>query len=154
MRINYFNLPFGAQILIWTSRVMMNGSCRTFPNKYQLVNIAYNKVGILSGDKLLKKILATLKDNKSFNLQRVNVQNLNHNEINIINCIEDYKKEKFYSNHYLEVWDLEDKKSDFILASKNLAFAFKEASLDTDIDSSYLNTDANYEDRFITKTLH
>ena len=64
----------------------------------------------MSGDKLLKKFLATLKDNKSFNLQRVNVQNLNHNEI-IINCIEDYKKEKFYSNHYLEVWDLEDKKS-------------------------------------------
>ena len=39
---------------------MLNGSCRTHPNKYQLVNIAFKKVGILNGGNLLKEVLFIL----------------------------------------------------------------------------------------------
>ena len=154
MNINYFNLPFGAQLLLWTSRVMLNGSCRTFPNKYQLVNTAFNKVGITDGDAILKDFLVILKEKKTFNLQNVNVQTLNNTEVNIINCIEDYKKEDFNSNYYLEIWDLRGIKSDFISAAKKLASAFKNSNLETDLNTIFLNRDVSYKEEFISKTLH
>ena len=154
MDINYFNLPFGAQLLLWTSRIMINGSCRTFPNKYQLVNIAYSKVGIVDGENALKEFLFLLKNNKSFNLQSTNIQTLNSTEINIINCIDDYKKENFYSNHYLKIWNLKDKENDFIIAAKKLAFAFKNSNLDTDITTIFLNGNMSSKESFISKTLH
>ena len=37
MTLKYYELPFGAQLLLWTSRMSVNGSCRTNPNKYELV---------------------------------------------------------------------------------------------------------------------
>ena len=49
MNLKYHELPFGAQLLLWTSRLVFHGSCRTKPNKYDLVDIAYKKVGIHDG---------------------------------------------------------------------------------------------------------
>ena len=93
MQLSYYDLPFGAQLLLWTSRMLINGSCRSFPNKFQLVKIAYTKVGIVYGDSVLKRFLYMIKDKNDFNIQNNASLNLNTTEINIINCIEDYKKE-------------------------------------------------------------
>ena len=46
MNLDYYDLPFGAQLLLWTSRVVINTSCRSSPNKYELVDKAYKKVGL------------------------------------------------------------------------------------------------------------
>ena len=154
MNINYFNLPFGAQLLLWTSRVLINGCCRTTPNKYQLVYMAYSKVGIYDGAYLLKNFLAILKGRKTFNLQKINCQKVNKTELNLINCIEDYKSEKFYDDHYLEIWNLKDKQNMFIRAAQDLAFIYKTFNLNTDLNTLYLNRNVVNKEKFMSKTLH
>ena len=154
MNLNYFDLPFGAQLLIWTSRVMLNGSCRTHPNKYQLVNIAFKKVGILNGGNLLKEVLFILRRKEFFKLQHTCVQILNNSEINLINCIEENKKEEFNNNYYLEIWDLKDIANSFTLATYNLALAFEKSNLDTDLSSFLLTKNISNTEMLITKTLH
>ena len=154
MNLNYFNLPFGAQLLVWTSRIMLNGSCRTHPNKYQLVNIAFKKVGISNGGNLLKEVLFILRRNEFFNLQHTCVQILNNSEINLINCIEENKKEEFNNNYYLEIWDLKDIANSFNLATHKLALAFEKSNLDTDLSSFLLTKNISNTENLITKTLH
>lgn len=154
MNINYFNLPFGAQLLLWTSRVLINGCCRTIPNKYQLVDMAYSKVGIYDGADLHKNFLFNLKGRKTFYLQQINCQTINKTELNLINCIEAYKSEKFYDDHYLEIWNLKDKQSKFILAAQDLAFKYKAFNLNTDLNSNYLNRNVINKEKFFSKTLH
>ena len=56
MNLDYYDLPFGAQLLLWTSRIVINANCRNFPNKYELVDKAYKKVGSEEGLFLLKVI--------------------------------------------------------------------------------------------------
>lgn len=154
MSLNYFNLPFGAQLLIWTSRVMVNGSCRTQPNKYQLVNMAFQKVGISNGGNLLREILFILRRNEFFNLQHTCVQILNNSEINLINCIEENKKEKFDNNYYLKIWDLKDIANSFNLATYKLALAFEKSNLDTDLSSFLLTKNISNTENLIIRTLH
>ena len=88
---NYFNLPFGAQLLLWTSRMAFYGSCRTSPNKYELINLAYEKVGIDNGCNLLKKFLLPLKGNPAFEIQPTSTTTINDNEINLVNCLQEHK---------------------------------------------------------------
>ena len=116
--------------------------------------MAYNKVGIYDGADLHKKFLFMLKDRKSFILQHINCQNLNKTEINLINCIEDYKSKKFYDDHYLEIWNLKDNQRKFILAAQYLASAYKAFNLDTDLNSIYLNRNVENKEKFMSKTLH
>lgn len=154
MQLSYYDLPFGAQLLLWTSRMLINGSCRSFPNKFQLVNIAYTKVGIVHGDSVLKRFLYMIKDKNDFNIQNNASLNLNTTEINIINCIEDYKKEKFNSNYYLKIWKIHDNQMNFINAAKGLAFLYEKFDLDTNLGSIYSNRATYKEEEFISKTLH
>ena len=154
MQLSYYDLPFGAQLLLWTSRMLINGSCRSFPNKFQLVKIAYTKVGIVYGDSVLKRFLYMIKDKNDFNIQNNASLNLNTTEINIINCIEDYKKEKFTSNYYLKIWKINDNQMNFINAAKDLAFLYEKFDLDTNLRSIYSNRATYKEEEFISKTLH
>tara|TARA_B100001248_G_C27365630_1_gene448850 strand:- start:996 stop:1460 length:465 start_codon:yes stop_codon:yes gene_type:complete len=154
MQLNYYDLPFGAQLLLWTSRMLINGSCRSFPNKFQLVNIAYTKVGIVHGDSVLKRFLYMIKDKNDFNIQNIANLNLNITEINIINCIEDHKKERFTSNYYLKIWEIHDDQTNFINAAKDLAFLYGKFDLDTNLRSIYSNRATYKEEEFISKTLH
>ena len=154
MQLNYYDLPFGAQLLLWTSRMLINGSCRSFPNKFQLVNIAYTKVGIVHGDSVLKRFLYMIKDKNDFNIQNIANLNLNTTEINIINCIEDHKKEKFISNYYLKIWKIHENQTNFINAAKDLAFLYEKFDLDTNLRSIYSNRASYKEEEFISKTLH
>ena len=154
MQLSYYDLPFGAQLLLWTSRMLINGSCRSFPNKFQLVKIAYTKVGIVYGDSVLKRFLYMIKDKNDFNIQNNASLNLNTTEINIINCIEDYKKEKFNSNYYLKIWKIHDNQMNFINAAKGLAFLYEKFDLDTNLGSIYSNRATYKEEEFISKTLH
>ena len=154
MNLNYFNLPFGAQLLTWTSRTMLNGSCRTHPNKYHLVNMAFNKVGILNGSNLLKEVLFFLGKKEFFKLQHTCAQVLNNSEINLINCIEENKKKDFNNNYYLEIWDLKCVSKSFTLATYNLALAFNKSNLDTDLSSFLLTKNMSNTEKIITKTLH
>ncbi len=154
MQLSYYDLPFGAQLLLWTSRMLINGSCRSFPNKFQLVKIAYTKVGIVYGDSVLKRFLYMIKDKNDFNIQNNASLNLNTTEINIINCIEDYKKEKFNSNYYLKIWKIHDNQMNFINAAKDLAFLYEKFDLDTNLRSIYSNRATYKEEEFISKTLH
>ena len=154
MDLNYFNLPFGAQLLLWTSRVLLRGSCRTTPNKYELVNIAYNKVGILSGEILLKDFLLQVKEQKSFKLQHISIQKLNMTEINLINCINDYKNKNFDDDYYLDIWNIKSSENHFIIAAQRLALAFKEAKLNIDLNSIYYNRYVSQSENYFSKTFH
>ena len=154
MNLNYFNLPFGAQLLIWTSRIMMNGSCRSIPNKYQLVDIAFKKVQVFNGCNLLKEILLNLRGKEYFKLQNTCVHILNDSEINLINCIEGNKKVEFNNNYYLEIWDLEDIAKHFTLTVHNLALAFEKSNLDTDLSTFLFSKNISNTEKANTKTLH
>ena len=110
MRINYYDLPFGAQLLLWTSRILIKGSCRTNPDKYRLVDIAYKKVGITNGSLILRAVLLFFKRHESFRLQSICNQILIEDEINLINCIEKNKDNKFNNNHFIKIWSISDKK--------------------------------------------
>ena len=129
MKIRYYDLPFGAQLLLWTSRILINGSCRTNPNKYKLVDIAYQKVGIANGAKLLKAVLLFLKSNESFRVQSICNQILIEDEINLINCIDKNKNNNFNNYHFIKIWSIKEKKKDFTLAVKKLADTYEKYNL-------------------------
>ena len=135
MNIDYYDLPFGAQLLLWTSRIVINTSCRSFPNKYELVDIAYKKVGLDEGHFLLKDLLVHLRKNKNFKLQSICSRNLISNEINLINCIEENKYSNFDNAYYLKIWFINNNISEFCKAVQKLSTSFKHLNLNTNISS-------------------
>ena len=133
MHYKYYDLPFGAQLLLWTSRVFYNGSCRTTPNKYEIIDLAFKKVGIKNGSALLKNFLNILKNKEQFKLQKICNTNLIESEIDLIGCIEEHKKQNINNNYYIQIWQLEAKREIFTCNAVNLANEFKNADLNTNI---------------------
>ena len=139
MDFDYYSLPFGAQLLLWTSRIAINTSCRNFPNKYELVDKAYKKVGLKEGLFLLKNLLVHLRKNKDFKLQSICSRNLISNEINLINCVEENKYPNFDNSYYLKIWSINNNISEFCEAAHRLSKSFKNLKLNTDINSKITN---------------
>ena len=133
MKLDYYDLPFGAQLLLWTSRVIINTSCRSYPGKYELVDTAYKKVGLEEGLFLLKNYLVHLRKNKDFKLQSICSRYLISNEINLINCIEDNKYSNFDNAYYLKIWSINNNILEFCKAAQKLSISFKHLKLNTDI---------------------
>ncbi len=154
MSLKYHALPFGAQLLLWTSRIFFHGSCRTKPNKYDLVDLAYSKVGINNGSELLKKYLYPLRLESKFQLQPICIQILTESEIKLIDCIEVHKKDNFNNNYYITLWRLNNFAELFTESAKNLALAFKKANLDTDLDFFRETHNRREVSNCIYKTLH
>ena len=135
MNLDYYKLPFGAQLLLWTSRLIINGSCRTKPNKYDLVDTAYKKVGLKNGLFLLKDLLSYLQNKENFQLQSICNQNLIQNEINLINCIEKNKYSNYDNTYYIGLWSLQDNIIEFSNAVRKLSKSFNYLNLDTNLSS-------------------
>ena len=153
MNLDYYELPFGAQLLLWTSRVVINASCRRTPNKYELVNTAYKKVGLEEGHFLLKDFLVHLRKNKNFKLQSICSRYLISNEINLINCIEDNKYSNFDNTYYLKIWSI-DNISEFCKAAQKISISFKHLNLNTNIDSINSNKVIVNKDNYTNITIH
>ena len=154
MNIDYYNLPFGAQILLWTSRVIINTSCRSSPNKYELVDTAYKKIGLEKGRFLLKDFLVHLRKNKSFKLQSICSRYLISNEINLINCVEDNKYSNFDNAYYLKIWSINNNILEFCKAAQKLSFSFKQLKLNTDISLIINNKVILDKDNYSYTTIH
>ena len=154
MSLKYHDLPFGAQLLLWTSRVFFHGSCRTKPSKYDLVDLAYSKVGINNGSELLKKYLYLLRIESKFQLQPICVQDLTEAEIKLIDCIEVHKKNNFNNNYYITLWKLDNYAELFTESARNLAIAFKKANLDTDLNYFRETINKKVVSNYFYKTLH
>ena len=136
MITDYYKIPFGGQLLIWSSRVALYGFCSAKPNKYDIINTAYSKVGIKNGSLLLKPFIRILKNKKNFKVQPLCKRYLNETEIKLINCIE---YNKFYSNkndYFIREWKLDDEKDKFEFYAKKIASNFKIANLNTNIQKS------------------
>ena len=154
MNIDYYDLPFGAQILLWTSRVVINKSCRSFPNKYELVDTAYKKVGLKAGHFLLKDFLVHLRKNKNFKLQSICSRYLISNEVNLINCVEDNKHSNFNNDYYLRIWSINKNISEFCKAAHKLSISFKHLKLNTDISLIINNKVIPDKDNYKNVTIH
>ena len=154
MNLDYYNLPFGAQILLWTSRVVINTSCRSFPNKYELVDMAYKKAGLEKGLFLLKDFLVHLRKNKNFKLQSICSRYLIANEINLINCVEDNKYSNFNNAYYLKIWSINNNISEFCTAVRKLSISFKHLKLNTDISLIINNKVTPDKDNYRNITIH
>ena len=131
-----------------------HGSCRTQPNKFQLIDMAYQKIGIENGSILLKQFLFPLIGNPSFKLQQLCKPSLIESEINIINCLQDHKNDYVNNKYYINLWNLENNKEAFTRHCKNLAKAFKSANLDTSLHSNTYKEDNIHTFNSISKTLH
>jgi hypothetical protein len=153
MNIKYYELPFGAQLLLWTSRIIVNGSCRTNPNKYELVDMAFNKVGMKNGKYLLREFLSFLKNKKVFKLQTICQLDLISNEIELINCIENNKTTNFNNNYFIDIWSITDSNNAFNLAARALALEYEKHNLNTNL-SSLIFTKKVEKTNFINNTLH
>ena len=151
MTLKYYELPFGAQLLLWTSRIIFNGSCRTNPNKYELVDMAFKKVGMANGKSLLKEFLILVKNKKDFKLQSICKPDLIVNEVMLINCIENNKKDNFNNNYYIDMWSI-TKTNNFNLAAKALAVAYEKNNLNTNLNS-LIFTKKVEKTNFINNTL-
>ena len=154
MNIDYYDLPFGAQILLWTSRVVINKSCRSFPNKYELVDTAYKKIGLEKGLFLLKDLLVHLRKNKDFKLQSICSRYLISNEINLINCVEDNKYSDFDNAYYIKICSINNNISEFCKAAKNLSISFEHLKLNTDISLIINNKVTPDKDNYRNVTIH
>ena len=154
MNIDYYKIPFGAQLLIWTTRIAFYGSCRTTPNKYEIIDIAYEKVGIKQGSFLLKTFLEIIKKKKNFKIQPFCKRYLNETEINLINCIEVNKNQSKNNEFFVKEWDLVDQKKEFGIYAKKLAKKFREANLNTNVykNNDYLESFNKSNKNF--RTLH
>ena len=153
MLCDYYKLPFGAQLLIWTTRICLHGSCRTKPNKYDLINMAYNKVGIRDGSKILKSFLATLRKKENFHIQEICKRYLIDCEIDLIQCINAFKNRSLKKKYFINLWSLENEMEDFILYGSVLAREFKVACLNTEItinnECTLKNSNNNYNYKYI-----
>ena len=154
MSFKYHELPFGAQLLLRTSRVYIHGSCRPNPNKYQLVDLAYKKAGADNGCYLLNEFLNILKLTGFLDLQSICSQNLTECEINLIRCIEEHKKEYFNNKYFIKVWNLDGSADSFSYIAKSLALALKNAGLCTNIGFETDIQKRNPITKEISKTLH
>ena len=154
MNFDYYDLPFGAQLLLWTSRIAINSSCRSSPNKYELVDMAYKKVGLEKGLFLLKDFLIHLRKNKSFKLQSICSRYLISNEINLINCVEDNKYSNFDNAYYIKIWSIDNNISEFCKAAQNLSISFKYLNLNTDISLIINNKVTPDKDNYRNITIH
>ena len=150
----YYNLPFGAQLLLWTSRIAIHGSCSSTPNKYELINMAYKKVGIENCSSLLKKVLLPLKNKPLFKLQQICKTDLIDSEINFINCLQEHKKKYIDNKFYLELWCLEDRASSFTNNCKNLANAFIFANLNINLHFNNHADQYNRNFNITNNTIH
>ena len=154
MNLDYYDLPFGAQLLLWTSRVVINTSCRSSHNKYELVNTAYKKVGLEEGHVLLKDFLVHLRKNRNFKLQSICSRYLISNEINLINCIEDNKYSNFNNDYYLKKWSINNNISEFCKAVQKLSISFEHLKLNTDISLVINNKVTPDKDNYKNITIH
>ena len=154
MNLDYYDLPFGAQLLLWTSRVVINTSCRSSHNKYELVNTAYKKVGLKEGHLLLKDFLVHLRKNKNFKLQSICSRYLISNEINLINCVEDNKYSNFDNAYYLKIWSINKNISEFCIAARKLSISFKHLKLNTDISLTINKKVIPDKDNYRNITIH
>ena len=154
MNLDYYDLPFGAQLLLWTSRVVINTSCRSSHNKYELVNTAYKKVGLEEGHVLLKDFLVHLRKNRNFKLQSICSRYLISNEINLINCVEDNKYSNFDNAYYLKIWSINNNISEFCKAARKLSISFKHLKLNTDISLIINNKVTPNKDNYTNITIH
>ena len=154
MNLDYYDLPFGAQLLLWTSRVVINNSCRSTPNKYELVETAYRKVGLSEGHFLLKDFLVHLRKNKNFKLQSICSRYLISNEVNLINCVEDNKHSNFNNDYYLKIWSINNNISEFCTAVRKLSISFKHLKLNTDISLIINNKVIPDKDNYRNVTIH
>ena len=154
MNFDYYDLPFGAQLLLWTSRVVINTSCRSTPNKYELVDMAYKKVGLKEGHFLLKDFLVHLRKNKNFKLKSICSRYLISNEVNLINCVEDNKHSNFNNDYYLKIWSINNNISEFCTAARKLSISFKHLKLNTDISLIINNKVIPDKDNYKNVTIH
>lgn len=152
MTFKYYELPFGAQLLLWASRMFINGSCRTSPNKYELVDMAFKKIGLINGKHLLKEFLSFVKNKKVFKLQSIYQNDLIVNEVMLINCVENNKKTNFDNSYYTDIWSITEL-NNFNLAVKALALSYEKYNLNTNLD--YLIFTKKVENtNSINNTLH
>lgn len=119
------------------------GSCRIKPNKVELINMAYEKVGIIEGYCLLTAFLKPLRKKNNFNLQRICSLDLNQCEINLINCVENYKSNSHKTRDFIKYWNLYEEKELFSRNARFFADAYKKANLSTNLDSNYLERGEN-----------
>ena len=131
----------------------MNGSCRTSPNKYELVDMAFKKAGIVNGKNLLQEFLSFVRNKKVFKLQSICEYSLIVNEIDLINCMENNKKNNFNNKYFIDIWSITDNKNAFNLAAKALALAFENNNLNTNLNS-LIFTKKEDKANFINNTLH
>ena len=154
MIIDYYGIPFGGQLLIWTSRIAFYGSCRTTPNKYEAIDIAYSKIGIKGGSYLFKPFIEILKNKKNFIIQPFCKRYLNKTEINLINCIEYNKNESYDNEYFIKEWELDKQKKEFNFYTRKIANYFIEVKLETDIYRSNNYLVRQKTDELNLKTLH
>ena len=154
MELDYYNLPFGAQLLLWTSRIAIKTSCRNFPNKYVLVDKAYKKVGLEEGLFLLKDFLVHLRNNRNFKLQSICSRKLTNDEINLINCVEENKYSNCNNTYYVKLWSINKNISEFCVAAKKLSISFKHLKLNTDIKSTKTNKIIPNKEYYKNITIH
>ncbi len=153
MSYDYFNLPFGGQLLVWTSRMLVYGSCRSKPNKYALIDLAFDKVGISEGSMLLKPLVKLLREKNNFKIQPMCERILIEDEVNLINCIEDFQYNANQKNEFIKIWNLEESRESFLLYATKLAKAFKDANLNTNLNfnevrfNKFKNNNLNFETR-------
>ena len=153
MLIDYFKIPFGGQLLIWTSRISLYGSCRTKPNKYDFVNKAFEKVGIYNGSSLLKPFLSLLKNKENFKIQPMCKRYLIDPEIDLIQCVDAFKYKELNKKYFINLWSLDQELDEFMFFGSNLGESFKKANLNTSIVSSYDNVHHIKKSENV-KTLH
>ena len=75
-------------------------------------------------------------------------------EINIINCLHDHKNEYINNKYYVKLWNLENNIEAFTTHTKNLARAFKDANLDTNLQTQTYKEDSIHTFNNTSKTLH
>lgn len=154
MITDYFKIPFGGQLLVWSSRIAFYGSCRSTPNKYDIINTAYSKVGIQNGSLLLKPFIGILKNKNKFRVQQFSKRYLNETEINLIACIECNKCFANNNDYFIREWKLDNEKEEFEFYAKKIANNFKIANLDTNIQKSKKHSEKIEIKKENIRTLH
>ena len=154
MTKDYFKIPFGGQLLVWSSRIAFYGSCRSTPNKYDIINTAYSKVGIQNGGLLLKPFIGILKNKNKFRVQQFSKRYLNETEINLIACIECNKCFANNNDYFIREWKLDNEKEEFEFYAKKIANNFKIANLDTNIQKSKKHSEKIEIKKENIRTLH
>ena len=124
----YFDLSYGGQLLIWSSRLYISDYRNYNRNTEDIIIRVYNKLNINNGYVILADFLSLILDNHLLVMNDINNKILNNDEYLISEFFEDLKYRNIFLKKYNK-WGVVGYLEKIKFAAKRLLYEFESKEL-------------------------